>query len=282
MSFSVTGALRDGLRRTVGRHGWLLAAAFLAVRLASRAANDTLTRADVDLARGAGAIPQGGVVGALFSGLASTATPLSLGLSLPVAAVLVVVVAVLAEAVRIVAVRTMVADPGATLTAQTAGRHLVRATGNGVVGGLAVYALSLAGLAVLVVPGLLIAVSFSFVRQEIAVEDTGVVAAMGRSWALTTGHRLELFALGLAIAAVTVVAASVGTAVGAVAPAAGAVVDAAVQSVVVVFGVASVSRAYVELDAQATVGGAGAADEPFSYEGALTADDLPPPDDGFR
>lgn len=274
MSLSVADALRDGLGRTFERNGLQLIAVFVVVRLASTVATDTLNRANLALARELGAVT-GESVGGVLPGLAEAPTPFALGLGVGAALVLAVAVALVAEAVRIVAVRTFVGDRVDVIRAEDRRRNLATATVNGFVGGVVVVTLTVIGLVLLVVPGVYLALSFFFVRQEIAVRDVNFAEAMGGSWELAAGNRLDLLALAVALLLAVLAASVPAAAVGALSPAAGAAVGAVTRAVVVVFAVASVSRAYAQLrddDADA------AGDAP-TYEGALTADDLPPPDD---
>lgn len=282
MSLSVAGALRDGLGRTFERNGLQLVAVFLGVRVATTVASDTLARANIEFARQLGTVPAEGAAGGFLPGVAETPTPFALGLSLPAAALLAFAVALLAEAVRIVAVRTMVADRVDTVPGEYIRRNIGIATINGFVGGVIVITLTAIGLVFLVIPGLFLALSFFFVRQEIAVRDVNFVEAMNGSWALSKGHRLQLFVLAAALVFAWLVGAIPGAIAGALAPAAGVVVGAAAQAVVAVFGIASVSRAYVQLresdEDEVADDAVDEDDDEPTYEGALTADDLPPPD----
>lgn len=270
MSLSVGRALRDGLGRTFERGGLQLVAAFVVLRLASRVVTDTLNRANV-----AAASEVGGVGSGPLSVLAEAPTPFALAMGLGAAYLAFLAVAVVAEAVRIVAVRMLYREP-ADAVRGTDARRLATATVNGVVGGLLVVTLTAIGLALLVAPGVFLAVSFVFVRQEIAVRDVGFVEAMGGSWDLARGHRLALAGLLAVLVLASLGAVVVGVVAGLGSPAGAAVATAVVEGVVAVFGVASVTGAYRQLTAAAEE----PADDEFSYEGALTADDLPPPDAG--
>lgn len=76
------------------------------------------------------------------------------------------------------------------------------------------------GLVALVVPGLVVATLFAFTLPYIATDRLGVVAAMRRSYELTKGHRLRVFAIlaliVLSFYAVTTVGAVLAVAVGGV------------------------------------------------------------------
>lgn len=279
MTLSVAQALREGLGRTFERSGLQLVGIFVVVRLATAVATSTLNRAHLVLTEELGALPSD-FAASPFPGLADAPTPFALGLGLTGAYLLFVIVALSAEAARIVAVRTMVSDQSDGIPWTDARRNLGLATFNGFVGGFVVYTLTAIGLVLFVVPGLFLAVSFFFLRQEIAVRDVNFVEAMGGAWALSAGNRLGLFALAVVILLAGLVASVPAFVVGAASPAAGSLLSAVTRAVVVVFGIASVSRAYVQV--RATNEPHGEDDDADPYEGALTADDLPEPgrDDG--
>lgn len=274
MSLSVGDALRDGLGRTFERNGLQLIAVFVGLRLVSTVADDTLTRASIELARQRGVFPGPATTGFLPT-MADTPTPYALALGLTGGLLLVLAAALLGEAIRIVAVRTLVSDRTDAIPVAFARRNIVVATLNGFVGGLVVFTLTAIGLVLLVVPGVFLALSFFFVRQEIAVRDVNFVDAMAGSWELTSGNRVELFGLAVVVLLVGFAASVPGFIVGFLSPAVGTTVNAIAQAIVLAFGVASAAQAYNQLRAPD-------AEEPpeeETYEGALTADDLPSPGD---
>lgn len=279
MSLSVGDALRDGLGRTFERNGLLLIGVFVVIQLATAVGLDTLTRANLEYLRRQDALPGGAV-----AGVGDTSTPFAIGLGVTAALLVVFVVALLAEAARIVAVRTLVSDRTDTVPAGYVRRNIGMATLNGFVGGIVVFTLTLIGLVILIVPGVFIAVSFLFTRQEIAVRDVNFVDAMGGSWELAVGNRFELLLIGFVVLIAELVVVVIGAIVGAADPTAAALFSAVAGAVAAVFGIASLSRAYVQLrevdEGDADDGDAPDRSEEPDYEGALTADDLPPPDDG--
>ena len=279
MSLSVAAALRDGLGRTFERNGLQLVGLFVALRLATAVADDTLRAANRELADQVGVFSGAGS-GGVLPGLLEAPTPFALDVGVGTATALVAVVALVAEAVRIVAVRTLVSDEVATIPGAYWRRNIGTATLNGFVGGVVVLVLTAMGLVVLVVPGVFLALSFFFVRQEIAVRDVNFVEAMSGSWELARGSRLDLFALAAVVVVLGLAATLPAALVGAVAPAAGAAAAAVLRGVVEVFGVAAAARAYVQLR-EAGDEEAEATEPEDPYAGALGPDDLPPPgDDG--
>jgi hypothetical protein len=257
MSLDITDALSDGLGRTFERNGLLLMAVFVVLGAINVVVSQTNAAAGSRFLRRqfaempaeqmpgpGGAFPG---PGGAFPGPEATPFALPVPVPLPVALVLVLLVALLAEAVRIVAVRTLVSDETEGLPAD-ATRRLPVATLNGFVGGVIVLVLVGVGLLLLVVPGVFLALSFFFVRQEVAVEDKNALDALAGSWELTSGHRLELFALALVIVVVGLAVSAVGGIVGFLGiTALTTVVTTLLGAVTTVFGVAVAARAYVQL-----------------------------------
>jgi hypothetical protein len=276
MSFSVGEALRDGFRRTFQRNGVLLMVVFVGLRGTSAIAADTLTRANLELARQFDTLP-GSAAPNGFQGIVETPTPYALPVGVGTAFVLAIAVALLAEAVRIVAVRTLVSDRTDTVPPDLIRRDIGLATLNAFLGGIVVLTLTVIGLVALILPGLFIALSFFFVRQEIAVRDVNFVDAMAGSWELAAGHRFGLLGLATALVLIGLVASIPGFLIGFVSPGVGSIVGILTRAVVIVFSVASVARAYDQLRGDEEE--ADTSDDEPTYEGALSAEDLPPPEE---
>jgi hypothetical protein len=171
-----------------------------------------------------------------------------------VAGLLIVLTGILAEAANLVAVRAFFAESGRALSGELVRRNIVVATLNGIVGGIVVQVVIAIGLVFLIVPGVFFAIAFLFLRQEIAIEDTGFVDAMADSWQLTSGDRLELFALVLGVVVlVTVVSTAMPLVFEIASPLLGAVVSILLGGVTAVFGTAVVTRAYAQLHADRAV-----------------------------
>ena len=76
-------------------------------------------------------------------------------------------------------------------------RRIGRATLSTLVGGAVVFVAVMIGLAFLFLPGLFLAACFLFLIFAVGVEDRGVIGALRRSWSLSKGNRLRLFAIVL-------------------------------------------------------------------------------------
>lgn len=265
MALDVGDALRDGFRRATARNGLVLMVAVFLVGAGTTAFSQTVQVALVewlaDLASEQGTTPP--------PEDAFGATPLALPIPAWLAGLLLVGTWLVGQAVTVVAIRTFVSDATERIPREFLRRRIVWAVANVVVGGIVVGALVVAGLLLLVLPGLFLAVSFYFLNQVIAVEDEDFVDAMRESWSLAAGDRFDVFLLAAVLVGLSVVVLAPTIVLGEALPAVAAAYSLAVTAPVSVFGVAAVSRAYVQLvETRET------ADE---YAGALGPEDLEEP-----
>ncbi|EMA49231.1 MULTISPECIES: hypothetical protein [Halococcus] len=257
MSLRIGTALREGARRTFTRDGLVLAVVFVVIGIVTALATQTIAANAVDTVlelmrsnQGAGEAEftreQIRMVETSTEGL----TPFALPVPPIVAWLLIALTAVLGEAANIIAARAFFAESSRALSGGLAGRNIVLATLNGIVGGIVVGIIVAIGLIFLIVPGIFFAIAFLFLRQEIAIEDSNFVDAMADSWQLTKGNRLELFALVIGVAIlVTLASTVVPLLVGAVSPLLNVVVSILLGGVTAVFGTAVITRAYAQLHA---------------------------------
>jgi hypothetical protein len=282
MSLDIGQALRDGASRTAARNGLILAAAFAGIALLttvlfqslmlalsefmleslqqlSPSEVDSLTQSEYqDVIEG---LEQ-------FRDTLTFAVEMSAGL----AAGALLVVFLVAEAVRIVAVRVFATDETGTISRDLATDNILLATLNGVVGRIIVGGLILVGLLFLVLPGIVLAVLFFFLRQEIAINDKNFVQAMADSWRITRGTRIEVFIVGAALLIVSQLETVVAAGLDLVSTTAGVIGGVIAGGLLTVLWIAVATRAYVQLDD----------DEPAApesdedpYDAALGPDDLP-------
>lgn len=243
MPLDIGAALRDGFDRTFERNALVLMGVFLVIGVVSTVASQTMNAGLM------GTVPSDtGTVPTGFPGAGPGAThPLSLPVPWPVAALVSLLVAVLAEVARIVAVRTLVSDETEEIPGEFVRRNIGLATVNSVIGNIVATVLIAIGLLLLIVPGIFLALSFFFVRQEIAVEDKNFIDALADSWSLTSGNRIELLGLAIILAVVGFLVGSPAAVLFFLSPAASAVVGAAVGAVTTVFSIAVAARAYDQL-----------------------------------
>lgn len=297
MSMDIGAAVEEGISRTLGRNGLLLAAAFAVVALVTTVLTQTMTVGLLEtmLETFEGMSPQELQVPQseyeqLLADLrtqletARETSPLALGLPAGVAAAGLLVTALVAEAVSIAAVRVFAAADSESVSRGDVTDGLLFATANGFVGGIAVWGLIVVGSVFLLIPGLFFAVVFYFLRQEVALEGKNFVEAMADSWRLTKGHRFSVLALGLLVVVITQLQILVGTLFGLVPGTAGQVLTTvatvAVGGVLAVFGAATVTRGYVQLRAGEELDADGGSDNETNtdsdpYDAPLGADDIP-------
>ena len=262
MSLDIGTALRDGFDRTTARNGGVLAAAFVVLGLVSSTINQSLARVWAEsildnLSENPPELEGTDVTPAEFQDLiadlrevVADSLPIAYldSLSIPELLALVVVLAFVSEAVRLVAIRVFVSHETESIPRALVTRNLGWAVLNGVVGGIVAWILISIAAIFLVVPGIFLAISFLFLRQEIAVEDKNFVDALSGSWDLTSGNRIELFVLVLVLVLIGPIVAFVIGLAGNSAPV--AIIEVVVTSLVLAYTVAVVSRAYDQLRAE--------------------------------
>jgi len=238
MSLQIGDAVRDGFRRTVRRNGLVLVGAFVGFGLINAVVTQSLTAAVTDLTArsGTAAQPQ------LFPSPSALAIPISL----PVALVLVILFAFVAEAFRVVAVRVFAGPETATIP-DDATSDLPATVLNSFVANVVTAVGVTIGLVLLVFPGVYLAMALLFVRQEVAIGGDNAIDALSTSWTRTKGNRLSLFALALVLFVVGLGASAPGFLLQLVSPTVGTVVSTVLTGVVSVFGIAVVTQAYEQL-----------------------------------
>jgi hypothetical protein len=271
MTLDIDVALRRGFSRTFKRNGLLLIGAFVVLGFVSSVLFQTAVLQLVERFGDLPTPPTGGPGGTGTTGAAqpdmdevASALPLGLPIPLVIAAPLAALTPLVGEALRIVAVRTLVSEHTESIPGGFVRENIVWATVNSFVGGIVVYFIifigGVIGLIGLLIGGPIVAAFFAtaffFVRQEIAVENKNFVDALTDSWRLTSGHRIGLFALLVAVWIIGLIAGIPGTilgfvvAVGPLAAAAATLVSAVASALTTVFGVAVAARAYDQLRAE--------------------------------
>jgi len=183
---------------------------------------------------------------------------LTVDASVPVLLIGLLGLAVVVEAVRIVAVRAFASGELDGVSTESATRRLPIATAYGFIAVLvtwtAITVLSALTFFLLFIPVVFVYLGLLFVRQEIAIADAGLIEAISNSWQLTKGNRWDLLLLVIVLFVVAIVIQVVTTPV---AGTVGLVVSALLGSTEAIFGAALVTEAYVQLR-----GDTGAADGP--------------------
>lgn len=253
MTLDVGDVLKEGLRRLLAPTGLLWLGVFLAFGLTNALVQQSLNRVQFeqffDPAELAPLLSELPVTADDIVEMVEESTPLALleSSSLMELLALAVVLAFVAEAIRIVTVRTFVSDATDRIPPELLTRRLGWAVLNGFVAGVIVGVLVILGTILFVIPGIFLAISFLFVRQEVAVADENVVGAIEGSWRLASGNRFTLFLLALVLVVIWFGLSMVG---GLIAPGpsvAASVVSVSVDSAMLAYSVAVISRAYYQL-----------------------------------
>lgn len=279
MSLDIGAAITEGVKRLRSRDGLVLVGAFLVVGVLSSVATQSLTvelsEALLRFAESPDA-PPGTDIEVFREQVqqARASSPLAVDVTAAGAFGLAFLLGIVAEALRIVAVRVFYAPADDRPTDLT--RNLAFATVNGFLGGIVVSVLVGIGFVLLVLPGIFLALALFFVRQEIAVEDRNFVDAMAESWALTKGNRLNLLGLVLVLVIIGLVAFVPTLAASAIGQVGTIAVGAVVSPIVTVFAIAATTRAYAQLK-EVEDSDPEPKDEEDEPIGALGPDDLPEP-----
>lgn len=247
MSLQIGDAIKDGFERTISQNGLVLIGVFLAFSAANTVLSQSLSLATQQyFQQFSTQAAQQPVPG----GFGAAQTALALSLSLPVALVLTLVTMLLAEGLRIVGIRMFAPDETIPLTADSVRTGLPLAVLNGVVAGIIATILTYLGLLFLIVPGVFIALSLFFVRQEIALQNKNFIEALLDSWELSSGNRLELFGLGVLVFAISLLASSPAIVLFFLSPLPAFLLGTVTSAITTVFGIAVVTRAYQQLQDQ--------------------------------
>ncbi|MBO4248096.1 hypothetical protein IL252_09750 [Halomicrobium sp. IBSBa] len=178
---------------------------------------------------------------------------LTLPISTSVSGLLAVVSILFGTYVLLVATRLLVREPGelsslpSELFTHRVGRALVAA----VVANVVVSITVTLGLIALVVPGLFLSVSFTFVFFAIGVEDQGPINALRRSWELATGNRWRLFGLVLIVGIVAGAVGGLSSLFAMAGPAVGQIVILTIISIVTIVNYGILADAFVQLRTEA-------------------------------
>ena len=178
MSLRVFDALTGGIERTLAKNGLVLVAAFYVLM----AIQTLFTPGGVQTGIDPEPVIDAPAIGALVAILTSVASLYLL----------------------IVSLRTVVTDETETIPDAALRDRPVWAFLNVFVGLIVFTVLVTIGFVFLIVPGLFLLVALWFFDVYVAVEDDDFVTALKRSWSLTSGNRLGLFGLGVAVVLISV------------------------------------------------------------------------------
>jgi hypothetical protein len=267
MSLQIGNALRDGFDRTVSANGLILMGVFLVFSAGNVIVSQSTSLAIQEYLQqfSVQSVQQPGM-----TGFGATESMFAVALPLPVVLVLTLLTVFVAEGLRIVGIRMFAPDETLSPTAQSVQDGLPLAVLNGVVAGIIATVLTYLGLVLFVLPGVFIALSFFFVRQEIALENKNFINALQDGWVMTRGERVELFGLGAIIFLISLVANSPATVLFFLSPAVALLLGTVTSAVTTVFGIAVVTRAYQQLNSDESVSNHGSTPAQDSQENGVS------------
>ena len=263
MTLDIVQALKKGAERTFTRNGAIIASLIFVTTIITSVASQSMVKmAD---------LPQS----AMQQGV--QATPLAIGGPVALHGILMALGALASAVITIAAIRTFTSEETDSLPQEYFTRNIGWVLLNTIVGGIVFGIIvgapligslglgavissfgsiiplligALLGIAGAVF-GVFLAISLLFWNINVAKEDVNFIEAFQESWSMTSGNRINVFALWLSIGAISFVAGFTGGIVSApfsmVLPALGALVNLAVSAVAAVFGVAVLAQAYNQL-----------------------------------
>lgn len=248
----IGNALEYGFDRLRMRGGAMLLAAYVLLQLATQVGYQSV------LSKLLG--------GTLPSEQLQDVYPLAIDVQIAVGALLSAGLLLTGFVFTVVAIRALYADlndvPSAEHTRRLA-RTVVATIAVSVIGFVAVAI----GFIFFIIPGVYLAVSLVFAQPVVILEDASVIEALQRSWTLTAGNRIRLFALGLLFVVAGGIVGGVGTVLGTASPFVGALFSNVVNSVVSLYGLGVLVGAYRQVTGQGQ-----SPDSPVSTAGAEELD----------
>ena len=243
MALQIGRAFQDGIDELLSERGAVFAGVFIVYGLLSSVVWASLSQAFTELFLGR--LPSDAQVNqAAMTGAGGT--PLALDLPLAVAGVGALVLLVVNEALNIVAIRAFASDdrdPIPDNVGRRLGRTVVVAIAAGILTTIAVGI----GIILLIIPGLVLALLFFFIQQEIALNDSGVIESISNSVSIVTDNLLATFVLAVVLVVLGLV---LGGAVSflpvSLPPMVLATVSTIFSSVVSVFSIAVTTVAYLQ------------------------------------
>ncbi|AUG46520.1 hypothetical protein BVU17_02925 [Haloarcula taiwanensis] len=193
MALQIGRAFQDGIDELLSERGAVFAGVFIVYGLLSSVVWASLSQAFTELFLGQ--LPSDAQVNqAAMAG----GTPLALDLPLAVAGVGALVLLVVNEALNVVAIRAFASGDREPIP-DNVGRRLGKTVAVAIVAGILTTIAVGIGIILLVIPGLVFALLFFFVRQEIALNDSGVIESISNSVSVVIDNLLATFVLAVVL-----------------------------------------------------------------------------------
>ncbi|KOX94530.1 hypothetical protein AMS69_01320 [Haloarcula rubripromontorii] len=241
MALQIGRAFQDGIDELLSERGAVFAGVFIVYGLLSSVVWASLSQALTDVFLGQ--LPSDAQVNqAAMAG----GTPLALDLPLAVAAVGALVLFVVNVALNIVAIRAFASDDREPIP-DNVGRRLGKTVAIAIVAGILTSIAVGIGIILLVIPGLVFALLFFFVQQEIALNDSGIIESISNSVSIVIDNLLATFVLAIVLLVLGLVLGGVFSLLPIpLPPMVLTTVSTVLSSVVSVFSIAVTTVAYLQ------------------------------------
>lgn len=241
MALQIGDAFQDGIDAFLSERGAVFAGAFIVLGLVNGIVWASLSQGLLEMFLGS-MPPSAQTNQAAMGGNAA----LALDIPVAVAAVAAAVLFVASEALNIVAIRAFASDAPDPIPSNV-GRRLGKTIGIAIAAGIVTGIAVVIGLVFLIIPGLLLALLFFFVRQEVALNDSGVIESVSNSISIVTDNLLATFVLALVLG---VLGFSIGLVVGVLPiplpPMISTTVSTVISGIVGAFTIAVTTVAYLQ------------------------------------
>jgi hypothetical protein len=241
MALQIGRAFQDGIDEFLSERGAVFAGAFIVLGLVNGIVWASLSQRLTELF--IGSLPSDAQTQAAMGGTA----PLAFDIPIVVAAVGALALFVVSEALNIVAIRAFASDTTDPIP-DNVGRRLGKTVAVAIAAGVLTAIAVGMGLILLVIPGLVLALLFFFVRQEIALNDSGVLESISNSISIVTDNLLATLVLAIVL---TVLGLVIGAAFAflpvPLSPMVSTTASTILSSVVGVFSIAVTTVAYLQV-----------------------------------
>ncbi|WP_226004304.1 hypothetical protein [Natrinema salinisoli] len=229
---NIGGAINYGIGRLTTRGGAMLLTAYVLFQLATLVGYQSL------------------LTGLLSESAANDqmlqSFPFALDLPISISGGLLVLLVVVGSVLSVVTMRAIYSDIDSIPTAEHT-RRLVRTVGVTIIVGIITVLAIWIGSIFLLIPGIFLAVSLIFANAAVIIEDAGIIESLERSWELTSGNRIRLFALGVVVFGVFLVGYFITTITSMFAPAVGGLLSAIMFGSLTLVQIAVLVGAYRQL-----------------------------------
>lgn len=241
MDLDVSRAIKEGVERTISKHGLILVMTFVVVSVIGNIGFDSATIVLYDMLLEMGEEP--------LTPIPEDGVPFAMALPGSAIMLLILLWVVGWIATSVITMRVMTTSVDEPATSDTIVDRLTVATMNELLARIVIFVAIGIGLVVFVIPGVFFAICFYFARPLIAVDDRNFIDAMSESWAMSKGNRFEIFILliGAGVLYIMIILPGfVAAALFGTMPVAAAIIYLLVSAVATVFWLSVMARAYVQ------------------------------------